>query len=423
MKYLKHVFSFTFTQKVRSKGYIIATVLLTVLFLLLPAVFMVISDSIDEDTPVTIKTETVFVYDATNGDADFSVLSPDKKITYKAESSLENALLAAEKESYALVLHVKEDSLTVLRTKSCKATEEEAEALSAEIQAMFPLILAQKAGITPEQLLALSEPYKIVTPEKESSQEQTTEEIREIVAMIAPMLVLFLMYFMVLLYGQSTANSTIMEKNSKLMDTFLLSVAPETMMLGKVCGTALAGILQMFLWLGGLVGGFFLGKTIVLSLNPDSDLAILSILSSAKELGKVINLPGLFVGLCTIVAGLFLYCSLAAIGGSLAAKQEDLAQTNYIFTLTLVFSFIMSLEASGAKWLYYFPFTAILVLPGDAAIGNISLTKSLICLVIILITTVFITAIAGKIYRLMAFYKGNPPKITKIFEILKTKNR
>ena len=49
-----------------------------------------------------------------------------------------------------------------------------------------------------------------------------------------------------------------------------------------------------------------------------------------KELGKVIDLPGLAVGLLVIVAGLFLYCSLAAIGGALASKQEDLAQTNYM---------------------------------------------------------------------------------------------
>ena len=427
MKNLKHVFSFTFIQKVRQKGYITATVLLAVLFLILPAAIMVIADNVGEDAPPTVKTETVFVYDSTDGDADYSVLSPDKKITYQMADTLEDALKAAEKVPYALVLQVEKDKLALLLPENSLATKEEAEVLSAEIKGLFPLILAQKAGISQEQLLGLSTPSEIITPSGETSPEEQSEQLRQIIAMVAPMLVLFLMYFMVLLYGQSTANSAIMEKSSKLMDTFLLSVKPETMMLGKVFATALAGILQTLLWLGSLMGGFFLGKEIVLALNPESDLAILSILSSMKELGEVIDLPGLAVGLLVIVAGLFLYCSLAAIGGALASKQEDLAQTNYIFTLTLVLSFVLSLDegsmTSGVKWLYYFPFTAILTLPGSAAVGNVSIPEALLCLGIILVTTVIITVISGKIYRLMAFYKGNPPKITKIFELLKTKNR
>ena len=259
MKNLKHVFSFTFTQKVRQKGYVTATVLLTALFLLLPVLFMVSSDSID-DTPAVIKTETVFVYDSTEGIADYSVLSPDQKITYKTADTVENALKSAAEEPYALVLQVEKDSLTVLLPENSMATEEEAELLSSRIQAMFPLILAQKAGISQEQLLALSAPAEIILPEDEMTQEEATEELRQIVAMLAPILVLFLMYFMVLLYGQSTANSTIMEKNSKLMDTFLLSVKPEALMLGKVLATSLAGIMQMLLWLGSLMGGFFLGE-------------------------------------------------------------------------------------------------------------------------------------------------------------------
>ena len=240
MKNLKHVFSFTFIQKVRQKGYITATVLLAILFLVLPAAIMVIADNVGEDAPPTVKTETVFVYDSTDGDADYSVLSPDKKITYQMADTLEDALKAAEKVPYALVLQVKKDKLSLLLPENSLATKEEAEVLSAEIKGLFPLILAQKAGISQEQLLGLSTPSEILTPSGETSPEEESEQLRQIIAMVAPMLVLFLMYFMVLLYGQSTANSAIMEKSSKLMDTFLLSVKPETMMLGKVFATAVA---------------------------------------------------------------------------------------------------------------------------------------------------------------------------------------
>jgi len=433
MKNFKHVFFFTFSQKVRKKGYIAATLLLSLLFLVIPAGSMLIAEAVSDDETPIIKTKTVFVVDNTDGNADYSVLSPDGKIAYQIAKNEESALASAAKEPYAMVLCVTEDELVLLRPEGSKASIKEAELLGAQIEGMFSLILAQKAGLSSEQLLSLSVPAEIINPDKEESEEEQLEIIRQITSMIAPVLTLFILYFMVLLYGQSTANSAIMEKSSKLMDTFLLSVRPETMMLGKVCATALAGILQVFCWLAGLFGGFFLGKALVLAIYPESDMFLIKLLSSLAEFSKIISLPGLLVAMLVIIAGFFLYCSLAAVGGAMASKQEDLAQTNYIFTLTLVFSFLIciyqgdmydiSAAASGADWMCYFPFTALLVLPGKAMTGSVSPVQCLLSFGIIAATAVLVAMLAGKVYRLTAFYKGNPPKPTKVFEMLKTKKR
>ncbi len=429
MKNFKHVFFFTLSQKVRKKGYMAATLLLSLLFLAIPALSMVITEAVSDKEAPVIKTETVFVVDATAQDADYSVLSPDGKITYQMAENEESALAYAAKEPYALVLCVTEDELVLLRPEGSEASMEEAELLGTQIEGMFSLILAQKAGLTPEQLIALSAPSEIIAPDTEETEEEQLESMRAIIAMVAPVLTLFIMYFMVLLYGQSTANSAIMEKSSKLMDTFLLSVRPETMMLGKVCATALAGIIQVFCWLAGLFGGFFLGKALVLAIYPESDMLLIKLLSSLDELASIISLPGILMAVLVIIAGFFLYCALAAVGGAMASKQEDLAQTNYIFSLTLVFSFLIciyqgdmydiSTAASGANWMCYFPFTAILTLPGKAIVGSVSVPESALSLGIIAVTAVLVAMLAGKIYRLMAFYKGNPPKPTKIFEMLR----
>ena len=87
---------------------------------------------------------------------------------------------------------------------------------------------------------------------------------------LLPYLNIMILYFMILAYGQGTANNTIMEKTSKLMDLFLVSVKPGAMLLGKVFATAASGILQIFVWIGGLFGGFALGIHFTKMVNPQT---------------------------------------------------------------------------------------------------------------------------------------------------------
>ena len=420
MKNFGNVFSFTLTQKIKGKGYIAITLALTLVFALIPAVSIVIADLLDDDPIPEIKTDTVFVVDNTAGNADY----PDTKIEYRMAENTEKALKGAETIPFALVLVVEDDSLTILRPNESEAGLSETELLGQQIRSMFSLILAQKAGITAEQLGALSLPNEIVSPETEASEEEQIGDIRDLIAMIAPMLILFILYFMVLLYGNNVANVTIMEKTSKLMDTFLLSVKPETLMLGKVCATALAGILQIFLWLGGLFGGLYLGKAIVLAINPESDLLILRLLSSLSELSEIISIGGLLLALPLVILGFLLYCTLAAISGAMAGKQEDLTQTNYVFAITLVISFLLCMDtvngaSTGIDWLCYFPFTAVLVLPGKAIVGQAGALVCLASLGIMAASCILVGILAGKIYRLTAFYRGNALTPKKVIEMLK----
>ena len=93
---------------------------------------------------------------------------------------------------------------------------------------------------------------------------QTGEgETMGLLSMLLPFASLMLLYFLVLLYGQSTAANVILEKTSKLMDLFLVSVEPGAMVLGKVLATALAGLLQLAVWAAGLAGGFAIGGAVV----------------------------------------------------------------------------------------------------------------------------------------------------------------
>ena len=226
-----------------------------------------------------------------------------------------------------------------------------------------------RAELTPEQRALLTAPVEVTV-----TGGQTGEgEAMGLLSMLLPYASLMLLYFLVLLYGQSTAASVILEKTSKLMDLFLVSVEPGAMVLGKVLATALAGLLQLAVWAAGLAGGF-------------------------------------------------------AIGGSMAGKAEDLSSTNVLFSLVLVASFFCCMFAGGmdgmtssARWLDYVPFTAILVTPSRVLLGQTSLLGGLVSLALVVVCAGVLTALAGRVYRLMSLYKGNPPTPRRVLRMLREK--
>ena len=63
--------------------------------------------------------------------------------------------------------------------------------------------------------------------------ESMLETVREILAYLLPVVNIMVLYFLILLYGQSVAGNVIMEKTSKLMDTFLVAVKPTAMVFGR----------------------------------------------------------------------------------------------------------------------------------------------------------------------------------------------
>ena len=268
-----------------------------------------------------------------------------------------------------------------------------------------------RAELTPEQRALLTAPVEVTV-----TGGQTGEgEAMGLLSMLLPYASLMLLYFLVLLYGQSTAASVILEKTSKLMDLFLVSVEPGAMVLGKVLATALAGLLQLAVWAAGLAGGFAIGGAVVRQTGVT--LPLLEVLKGVGRLTGLFSVPAMLEAAGLLLAGFLLYCSLSAIGGS---------STNVLFALVLVASFFCCMFAGGmdgmtssARWLDYVPFTAILVTPSRVLLGQTSLLGGLVSLALVVVCAGVLTALAGRVYRLMSLYKGNPPTPRRVLRMLR----
>ena len=65
------------------------------------------------------------------------------------------------------------------------------------------------------------------------------------------MFVAFLLYMMILLYGQNILRSVLEEKTTRVAEVVVASVRPDVLLAGKILGVGAVGMLQQFVWLGG----------------------------------------------------------------------------------------------------------------------------------------------------------------------------
>lgn len=465
LKGLGKIFAFTFERQVKSTGYLVGTIVFALLCFLLPAGIMAAVEYFGGDSDSAVETEavspvqTVYVADETDGAADWNLLTQAGSetfggISYVTCGSLEEADAQAGQEEHSLILLLEEAKKTaqenalsqvsngsqngyqmhLLLPDNTSLSEGDAGDLKSFLQANFQIILLQKSGIDPaaaaELLVPAATEVTTVGEEALSETEAALESMREVLGMLLPYLNIMILYFLVLFYGQGVANNVIMEKTSKLMDTFLVAVKPTAMVFGKVLAVTAASMLQFVIVAASLIGGFAAGSALVRMINPDSDMLLLLFFDSLSEFQGVMTVPGILLAVVMMVSGFFLYCSLSAIGGSAAGKPEDLSSTNVVFTTVLIVSFLAALYAGGigsmdsgafAKWLDFVPFTSILVTPSRIMLGEVSLGMGFVSLLLVLIVSVLCLLLAGKVYRMMALYKGNPPTPAKLMKMLKEK--
>lgn len=442
------IFRFTLAQHCKGRGYRSATITLGILCFLIPfAICTILAafDSSSAPTPETVvlstDAQTICVVNDAGLDYDFTTLTPIagfeafSDLQYTAASSVEAALDAADEQT--LVLHLSRSEgfmLTTVLPEKTALTQEDADNFAAYISMMFRQILLDASGLDNAQLSVLDAPIQtqdiaVSDVPVEVETDAGLEDTREIMTYLIPYLNVMVLYFLVLIYGQGVSNSVIMEKTSKLMDTFLVAIRPPAMVLGKVLALCTAAITQIAVWIAALIAGIGAGCAAIRLIDPDSTMAILRIFDDLSIFTSLFSPIGMILGVLIILGGFLLYCSLAAIGGALAGKPEDLSSTNSLFSLALVASFLLSLYSSGImsgapnaeSWLNYFPFSSIFIVPALAMLGEIPPVQVCISLALIVLCALGLMYAAGHIYKMMALYKGNPPKITKVFSMLRSR--
>lgn len=435
------VFAFTFRRETGTRGHRATTVVISLLLLLLIPLGMFIAEKTSrQDEVVTASpVATVIIADEAGlGDSLRRALEDPTNaryghVTYGAADSVASA--AAQADDATLILFVGRSAdaydIRALLPEGSALTTGDAGDFSQYVNARFGYALFEKSGLSREALAEVNTPTVLdeiagEDGEQASAPTDPLAGMREVMTYIIPFIVVMLMYFLVLAYGQGVANSAIMEKTSKLMDTFLISIRPAAMMLGKILAMASAAVLQLTVWFASAAGGLMIGRAVVRAVNPSTQMGLIQLMDSFGAASGLFSPAGVVLALLMIIAGFLMYCSLSGVGAALASKPDDLSSTNMMFTLALVVSFLCTtftgaLYGEGGEVLNYIPFTAVLTAPGQLLLGGMTPLEGLASLGCVVVLALLLALLAGRLYTLTSFWKGNPPSLQKAMGMLKKK--
>jgi len=268
--------------------------------------------------------------------------------------------------------------------------------------------------------------------EEEGSEETSATPLKMGLGYIAGMLIYFFIFF----YSVQVMRGVIEEKTSRIVEVIISSVRPYQLMLGKILGIGLVGVVQFLIWIilcttiYGVVSTFVFPDLLAQSAGagapgmaaPDvSNIEGLQIFDMIRS----INFPLVLGGFAFyFFGGYFLYSALFAALGSAIDQEADSQQFMLPVTAPMIIAIVTAMniiqEPNGtlAFWMSMFPLTSpismMIRLPFGIPIWQVFLSGA------ILIGTFFaVVGIAGKIYRVGILMYGKKVTWKELYKWLK----
>lgn len=426
-----------FIAKVRNKSFVVMT-------FLSPLLFVAIAGFIGYLSSMKAETKRIAIHDETGLFAGDFIKQNKKDGEYRylnlSEIDVKALKDSITKENFSgLIVIPKTDNLSELETKvnyisnnspSISFIENTQDVIASKItkinleKAKLDTLAIQKAQGTVNIHLA------------KSSGEESLKGLNEIKIGIGGAFGYLIMMF-IIIYGNMVMRSVIEEKTNRIIEIIISSVKPFQLMIGKIVGTSLAGLLQFVIWaIIGLGLMFAASAFFGVNVGPTARISPELMHSAQQELSgpaqmyiaELWNLPiaSILIGFVVyFIGGYFLYSSFYAAIGAAVDNQTDSQQ----FLLPIIMPLILSVyigfftvvndpHGTIAVVFSMIPLTSPIVmlmrLPFGVPWWQIAISVSL------LFATFFLVVwFAAKIYRVGILMYGKKPTWKELYKWLK----
>ena len=303
----------------------------------------------------------------------------------------------------------------------------------------------ERYGLNEKEMNEIS---KIVPLRTESfSGEVTLKGINEIKGAIGGAFGYLIMMF-IIIYGGFVMRSVIEEKTSRIIEVIISSVKPFNLMLGKILGTALAGVTQFVIWtisagllsllLFAVVGINVDEMYATTNLPPDAINTATTISSSQenielyiKELFKLPIFTLIISFIIYFVLGYLIYSSIYAAIGAAVDNETDTQQFMLPVIMPLMlaiyvgfFSVFENPHGPIAVGFSLFPLTSPIVMlmrlsSGVGGADGVPWWQLITSLILLIGMFIFIVWVAAKIYRVGILMYGKKPSYKELYKWLK----
>lgn len=240
-----------------------------------------------------------------------------------------------------------------------------------------------------------------------------------------------LIYMFVMVYGGMVMQSVTEEKSNRIVELMVSSVKPFTMMMGKVVGVALVGLLQMAIW--GVMLFVILGIASTMAGLPDMSQAMMpgSAAMTAPQVPEgdaaqiLAAINGMNFGeigvmfVVYFIGGYLLYASFFAGVGSAINSAEDTSQFMAPTIIIMVFALYAGMfginnpDGPLAFWCSLIPLTSPIVMMVRLPFG-VPLWQEIVSVVLLYATAILMIWIAGRIYRVGILMYGKKPSFREL---------
>lgn len=223
----------------------------------------------------------------------------------------------------------------------------------------------------------------------------------------------FVLYFLILFYGQMIATSITTEKSNRAIEILVTSVDSTSLIFGKVLAGAIAGLVQTAVILGGAVLSYrFLGS------------------GWNGQLDMLFNIPG-EVWASFLVFGLLgylLYAFAFGMLGALVSKTEDISKSATPLMLVFIAAFLITMwslsnvDSVLMQVASYVPFTSCMAMLARIAMGGVGIGGILLSGGILAASCLLMGWLAAKVFRFGTLMYGNPIKLTRALRQMKNQD-
>ncbi len=416
-----------FLERVKKKSFIITTILMPVFMLAMmaaPALIMMVTGSEERGITVIDETGTIGARLQSDKETHFTLLE-----STPLDSALADTEVAGVLYIPAGIMDGKVSPRLYTNGSSSIALENN---VSSQIDGIIEEERLKQYDIEnlDKILEEVHSDVKLMSirNDKEDGESQSASAA---VSYLIGIILTFLLYMCLLLYGQMVMTSIIEEKNNRVLEIVVSSVKPTHLMLGKICGIGLVAVTQILIW-GVLIAA--MSAFVLPAIIPDTaltemsalnagtldatsasmDVEILQAMSLMSNVGYILQLFGLLI--LFLIGGFLLYAAIYAAIGSAVDNIQDASQLQSFVIFPIIIGIIFGMTAASdasspaAIWTSFIPFTSPMVMMARVPSG-IPMWEIGLSLAILYASFLLMVWIAAKIYRVGIFMYGKKPSI------------
>jgi len=222
------------------------------------------------------------------------------------------------------------------------------------------------------------------------------------------------LYMSILLYGVQVMGAVVEEKTSRVIEVLVSSLKPVQLLAGKVLGVGAVGLFQISIWAA---------SAWVLFRQKDLLLQVVGLQTGGVMGGggfPEVSLGTIAIILSYFLLGYFLYAAMFAAVAAMSNSEAEARQAQMPVVMLLVIPTMLMIgilqqpDGNMAVALSLIPFTSPIAMPVRWAAATVPAVEIAASLALLLGTLAFIVWIAARIYRVGILMYGKRPSPAEV---------